>query len=46
MKHDPETVSQRHSVNKSKSTAQFKRQAGKTKAANIQPGPMRGGWRL
>ena len=33
-------------VNKAKSAASFRHQVGKTKAMNVRPGPMRGGWRL
>nr|QJB20124.1 MAG: hypothetical protein [Microvirus sp.] len=33
-------------VNKRKSAQQFKGNIRKTKAANMQQGPMRGGWRL
>ena len=33
-------------VNKSRSAAKFRRHAGKTKAANVAPPPMRGGFRL
>lgn len=36
----------RYSVNKSKSASKFRRQVSHTKAANVQQGPMRGGWRL
>lgn len=36
----------RHSVNKSSSARQFRSNTMKTKAANVQPGPMRGGIRL
>lgn len=33
-------------VNKSRSARQFRSNVGRTKAANVQAGPMRGGWRL
>lgn len=33
-------------VNKSASAARFRGHTGRTKAANMQPQPMRGGWRL
>lgn len=33
-------------VNKAKSAGQFRRNASKTKYANVQAGGMRGGWRL
>lgn len=33
-------------VSKSRSAGKFKRQAGRTKGANIAPPPMRGGYRL
>lgn len=36
----------RFKVNKAKSAGQFKRNVRNTKAANVQQGPMRGGWRL
>lgn len=36
----------RYPVSKSVSAAKFRRQAGRTKAANIWSGPMRGGIRL
>ena len=36
----------RHGVNKRKSAKSFRRDARTTAAANVQPGPMRGGWRL
>lgn len=36
----------RKPVNKQKSAAQFRRNIKQTKAANVQNGPMRGGWRL
>lgn len=36
----------RRHVNKHKSAAQFRRNVSHTKAANVQAGPMRGGWRL
>lgn len=36
----------RMSVNKGKSSRQFKSNVGKTKAANFSLNPMRGGWRL
>lgn len=39
-------TSYRSRVNKGRSAAQFRRQAGKTKARNIAPPPMRGGYRL
>lgn len=36
----------RKPVNKYKSAKQFRHKAKKTKAANVQPTPMRGGYRL
>lgn len=36
----------RHSVNKAKSARNFRSKSGRTKAANIAPPPMRGGYRL
>ena len=36
----------RFAVNKQRSARQFKRNVGKTKYANVKPGPMRGGIRL
>lgn len=36
----------RKPVNKSRSAAQFRRNVSRTKAANVQGGGMRGGWRL
>lgn len=36
----------RKSVNKQSSAGKFRAQSGRTKAANIQPPPMRGGYRL
>ena len=36
----------RHHVNKAKSARKFRKQAGRTKAANVAPPPMRGGIRL
>lgn len=36
----------RHVVNKHKSAKVFRRNARTTAAANVQVGPMRGGWRL
>lgn len=36
----------RFSVNKRKSAGQFKNNVRRTKAPNVQQGPMRGGWRL
>lgn len=36
----------RRSVNKNKSAKNFRSKIGKTKAANIAPPPMRGGYRL
>jgi len=36
----------RKSVNKRKSAKSFRRNVGKTKAANVKAGPMRGGIRL
>lgn len=38
--------SRRMPVSKGKSSGQFKRNVGRTKAANLQINPMRGGWRL
>lgn len=37
---------QRFHVNKRKSAGKFRKQVGKTKAANVTAGPMRGGIRL
>lgn len=36
----------RGSVSKSRSARKFRRNVGKTKAANLSVMPMRGGWRL
>lgn len=36
----------RSPVSKGKSASKFRRNVGRTKAPNIQQGPMRGGWRL
>lgn len=36
----------RRHVNKHKSAKSFRKQAGRTKAANVAPPPMRGGIRL
>lgn len=36
----------RFGVNKGRSAAKFRRNVSHTKVANIQPPPMRGGWRL
>lgn len=36
----------RHSVHKGKAARKFSKGAGRTKAANVQAGPMRGGIRL
>lgn len=36
----------RFAVNKSKSARKFRRDVGRTKAANVWAGPMRGGIRL
>ena len=36
----------RKPVNKPKSAKEFRRNVGKTKAANVKSGPMRGGIRL
>jgi hypothetical protein len=36
----------RHKVSKYRSASKFKRNVRKTKAANMQLNPMRGGWRL
>lgn len=36
----------RHAVSKGSSARKFRSQAGRTKAANVKPMPMRGGWRL
>lgn len=33
-------------VNKSFSSKKFRKQSGRTKAANLRNAPMRGGWRL
>jgi hypothetical protein len=46
MQNKSEAVSTRHKVNKPKSVREFRKNTTKTKAANIQEGPMRGGWRL
>lgn len=36
----------RSHVNKRRSAKSFRRHTSRTKAANIQPAPQRGGWRL
>lgn len=36
----------RSGVNKGRSARKFRSQVKRTKGANIQMGPMRGGWRL
>lgn len=36
----------RMAVSKGRSSSQFRRNVGRTKAANLQINPMRGGWRL
>lgn len=36
----------RKSVHKGSSAAKFRHHAGRTKAANLRPHPMRGGYRL
>lgn len=36
----------RNPINKAKSAGQFRRNVSRTKAANVRPGPMRGGIRL
>lgn len=36
----------RSGVNKGRSAHKFRKHAGRTKAANVHPGPMRGGIRL
>lgn len=36
----------RHSVNKRRSAGRFRRNVGRTRAANVIAAPMRGGWRL
>lgn len=36
----------RKAVPKKASAKEFSRNAGRTKAANVASGPMRGGWRL
>lgn len=36
----------RHGVNKRRSAGKFRGQVGRTKMANVQVMPMRGGWRL
>ncbi|WNK12962.1 MAG: hypothetical protein [Microvirus sp.] len=36
----------RYPVNKQKSAGQFRRNAGRTKAANVAPPPNRGGYRF
>jgi len=38
--------SKRRPVNKYRSASKFKRQVGRSKAANMSTNPMRGGWRL
>jgi hypothetical protein len=38
--------SSRRSVSKGKSARRFRSQVGKTKAANMRSGPMRGGFRF
>lgn len=39
-------VSGRRPVRKGRSAAKFRRQVGRTKAPNVAPPPMRGGYRL
>lgn len=39
-------VSDRAPVNKSRSAREFRGHTAQTKGANVQAGPMRGGWRL
>jgi len=39
-------MSFRRPVNKGRSAAKFRRQAGRTKGANLAPPPQRGGFRL
>lgn len=41
-----EEIMKRFAVNKAKSAKKFRRNISHTKAANVQQGPMRGGWRL
>lgn len=36
----------RRNVNKQKAATSFRKDAGRTKAANMAPAPMRGGYRL
>lgn len=36
----------RYPVNKGRSAGKFRRNVSRTKAANLQAVPMRGGWRL
>lgn len=38
--------SSRKGVNKSRAASQFRRNVSVTKSVNLQPAPMRGGWRL
>jgi len=39
-------VMKRFAVSKKHSAKQFRGKVGRTKAANLQPQPMRGGWRM
>lgn len=36
----------RNTVNKQRSARSFRKNVQRTRAANVQPAPMRGGWRL
>lgn len=38
--------SKRHGVSKQRDAAKFRRHVSITKSINLQPAPMRGGWRL
>jgi hypothetical protein len=40
------TPNRRKPVNKQASARKFRSQSGRTKAPNVAPNPMRGGWRL
>lgn len=39
-------MKRRMSVNKASSSRSFRSSVGRTKAANVRPMPMRGGWRM
>jgi len=39
-------TSKRYGVNKGRSARKFRKHSGSTKAANVRPHPMRGGFRL